>query len=315
MLDRIFAPKDLKAEVDRDLETLAQLGLANAAREMWQCFQRFQRDLDLPKCLNDLGMLFYRLKLECSCNKDAADFAQDRQYYYFGLFFYADRNSCVDENNSLKNYFYENQLRPAIHKWMHYFEIYDKHFSKFRGREIVVLEIGVSKGGSLGLWRSYFGEKAEIYGVDIDPDCKRYSGPKTRILIGDQGDPSFLRFLAESIPSIDILIDDGGHRMNQQIATFEALYNCIKPGGVYLCEDCHTSYWPDYDGAYLKDDTFIEYSKRWIDSMNAWHSRDPKLQLDAISTTANCISFYDSVVAIEKTEKYPPFSQRIGWYH
>src|SRR6185436_388571 len=64
-------------------------------------------------------------------------------------------------------------------KWQHYFEIYDRHFARFRGREITVLEVGVAGGGSLEIWRSYFGPKARIVGMDINPDCKSCEAPGT----------------------------------------------------------------------------------------------------------------------------------------
>jgi hypothetical protein len=60
--------------------------------------------------------------------------------------------------------------------------------------------------------------------VDINPNCKQFEEPGVRIEIGDQGDRVFLRTLAASLPPIDILIDDGGHTMRQQINTFEELF-------------------------------------------------------------------------------------------
>jgi hypothetical protein len=68
------------------------------------------------------------------------------------------------------------------------------------------------------------------------------------------------------------LIDDGGHTMKQQINTFEEFFTSIAENGVYLCEDVHTSYWSKYGGGYKKSGTFIEYSKNFIDYINAWHS-------------------------------------------
>ena len=62
----------------------------------------------------------------------------------------------------------------VVNKWKHYFEIYDRHLSRFRDREITVLEIGVAGGGSLEIWRKYFGPKAKIVGLDINPDCSRF---------------------------------------------------------------------------------------------------------------------------------------------
>ena len=60
---------------------------------------------------------------------------------------------------------------------VNYFEIYDRHFSRFRNRDIALLEIGVAGGGSLEIWRRYFGPKARIVGIDINPACTRFEAP------------------------------------------------------------------------------------------------------------------------------------------
>ena len=70
--------------------------------------------------------------------------------------------------NPLLQYF-ENNDRRTIHKWMHYFEIYHRHFSRFRDQHPTVIKFGVAHGGSLQMWKDYFGGGAQIYGVDINP--------------------------------------------------------------------------------------------------------------------------------------------------
>ena len=124
--------------------------------------------------------------------------------------------------NDLEAYFFAN-TGNLIHKWRHYFEIYDRHFSRFRGKPINVLEIGVGQGGSLQMWKEYFGPSARIFGIDINPNCKAVEEDRIRIFIGDQEDQAFLAASADKIGRIDILIDDGGHTMQQQINTFEEL--------------------------------------------------------------------------------------------
>ena len=95
-------------------------------------------------------------------------------------------------SNDLERYFRQNDKR-LIDKWVHYFDIYDRHFSRFRNREIVMLEIGVSQGGSLQMWKNYFGGKAKIFGIDIDPRCKTMEEENIKILIGSQSDRKFLK--------------------------------------------------------------------------------------------------------------------------
>lgn len=209
--------------------------------------------------------------------------------------------------NDLKKYF-ENNTKNLIHKWDHYFEIYDNHFSRFRRKNIVVLEIGVSHGGSLCMWKKYFGKKATIIGVDINPECKKLEEDGIKIYIGSQEDRTFLRNLKSLIPKVDILIDDGGHTMIQQITTFEELYDHVKDEGVYLCEDLHTSYWDEYGGGYKKEDSFIEYSKNFIDYINAWHSHNKaKLDVSNFTKITDSLHYYDSVLVIEKRKRREPF--------
>lgn len=214
--------------------------------------------------------------------------------------------------NDLEKYFVENKGN-LIHKWKHYFEIYNRHFFRFRNKEVNIVEFGVSHGGSLQMWKHYFGKGAKIFGVDIDPDCKMLEEEQVEIMIGDQEDRNFLKSIAAKIPRIDILIDDGGHTMKQQINTFEELFSHISPIGVYLCEDLHTSYWPQWGGGYRKPDSFIEYSKNFVDFIHAWHSREPEhLNVSSFTRSAHSLHFYDSILVIEKRPMEKPFHLMSG---
>lgn len=205
-----------------------------------------------------------------------------------------------DAGNPLIPWFAGHAGRRVV-KWQHYLDIYHRHFARFRGKSPVVLEIGVFDGGSLDMWREYFGPGCRLYGVDIDQRCRSFAGPDTTIIIGDQGDREFLARLRRELPRIDILIDDGGHRMQQQIATFEELYSHVSGEGIYLCEDMHTSYWEEFGGGYRKPGTFVEYGKRLIDQLNAWHSKGPpEFAVDDFTRTAYAMHYYDSVLVIEK---------------
>lgn len=213
--------------------------------------------------------------------------------------------------NDLEKYFRNNDKR-IIHKWNHYFDVYDRHFSKYINKDIVILEIGVSQGGSLQMWKDYFGDKAKIFGIDINPACIDLEEENIKIFIGSQSDRNFLRDLKTKIPLIDILIDDGGHTMVQQIVSYEELFNHIKDDGVYLCEDLHTSYWFEYGGGYKRRGTFIEYSKNFIDSINAYHSHQKKLKVDEFTKSVNSIHYYDSIIVIEKKTKQKPYHEKTG---
>lgn len=217
----------------------------------------------------------------------------------------------INKKSDLETYFRTNNSR-LIHKWIHYFDIYERHFNKFRDTEVVILEIGVSHGGSLQMWKDYFGEKATIFGVDIDPRCKDFEEENIKICIGSQSNRSFLRALKKKIPKVDILIDDGGHTMEQQIVSYEELFCHVKENGIYVCEDLHTSYWLRYGGGHKRRGTFIEYSKNFIDHLNAFHSEQKSLQVNAFTTSVDSIHYYDSMIVIEKRKIEAPYDEQTG---
>ena len=210
-----------------------------------------------------------------------------------------------DKISQIEDYFYNNE-KNLIHKWDHYFEIYDRHFKKYKDKDVVLLEVGVSKGGSLQMWSDYFGKGSKFFGIDIDPRCKEFENENTKIFIGSQSDKKFLGYVKDNIPPVDILIDDGGHYMNQQIILFEELFGYVKKNGVYLCEDTHSSYWLVFGGGYKRRGTFIEYSKNFIDMLNAFHSEQSKYKINNFTKSVNSIHYYDSVLVIEKRKREKP---------
>ena len=156
------------------------------------------------------------------------------------------------------------------------------------------------------MWKHYFGDKAKIYGIDINPNCKQVEEENIKIFIGSQSDRSFLKTVLKEIPPIDILIDDGGHTMLQQIVSFEELFDHVKPDGVYLCEDLHTSYWKEYGGGLKRQGTFIEYSKNFIDQLNAYHSTQESFPVSSFTKSVDSIHYYDSILVIEKKPRPKP---------
>jgi SAM-dependent methyltransferase len=214
--------------------------------------------------------------------------------------------------NPLREYF-ENNPGRLVRKWMHYFDVYHRHFARFRGQPCTVLEFGVFHGGSLQMWRDYFGPQARIVGVDINPRLTSLGEPGIEIVIGDQGDRGFLRKLAKDYGPIDVLIDDGSHQMSHQIATVEELYRAVQPEGVILVEDTHTSYWREHGGGLRTPYSFMEYAKRLVDELNAWHTRDPhSFQPGPFTRNTRSMHFYDSVVVIEKGVVQPPEERGTG---
>lgn len=144
----------------------------------------------------------------------------------------------ASEDGFLHRYFLNNGGK-RLHKWLHYFDVYERHLSRFRGRSPVMLEVGVFGGGSLAMWRDYLGPGAQIVGLDINPACKAHAGEGVDIFIGSQDDPALLAQILAKYPQIDIVLDDGSHVMQHMITTFQHLYPRVSANGVYLVEDTH----------------------------------------------------------------------------
>ncbi|KTS23501.1 hypothetical protein NS228_25420 [Methylobacterium indicum] len=228
-------------------------------------------------------------------------------------------------SNDLYRLFQDVHARTRrVHKWHHYFDIYDKYFSKYRDKEITFLEIGVLEGGSLEMWKKYFGDKARIVGVDINPACLQYQEPGVEVFIGSQSDPDFMREVADRVGPIDIVIDDGGHTANQQITTFEQLYHNVKIPGIYLVEDTHTAYWgggfSDRDDQKSFMDFAFEHCRllhEWtMRQSEFWHFGTPpalrepaKFPVSDFCRSTNSISFYDSVVVFERAAREEPWHE------
>jgi len=200
-------------------------------------------------------------------------------------------------NNDLEKYFHTMAKRP-IHKWSNYFEVYELHLSKFRGKKVNLLEIGINGGGSLQMWKWYFGQKAKIYGIDIDAS-KLFDEAKIKTFQCDQADRDQLKEVIGRMPTLDIVIDDGGHTMEQQISAFEVIYPMMSDNGIYICEDTHTSFFEEYGGGAKSKRTFMAVIKKYIDQLSANHSREQVPMTDFTAST-DSMHFYNSMVVIEK---------------
>lgn len=175
-----------------------------------------------------------------------------------------------------------------------YFQVYDELFESYRNRDIVFVEIGVLNGGSLFMWRDYFGPEARIIGIDFNPLAKKWEQEGFEIYIGDQSSPDFWQEFFSRVGMVDIVLDDGGHTNEQQIVTAHCCMENIKNGGKLVVEDTHTSYLSEFGNP--SPYSFVNYSRKLIDSL---HSRFPGVRV-ANNLANRCVysvSFYESFVA------------------
>ena len=119
----------------------------------------------------------------------------------------------MEKNLTLIDLFYSSKNKST--KWKKYFPIYEKLFERYRNEEITFVEIGVLDGGSLEIWKKYFGKKSRIIGIDSNPECKKFENQDHEIFIGSQSDPKFWHNFYNQIGHVDIMLDDGGHTNDQ----------------------------------------------------------------------------------------------------
>ena len=147
-----------------------------------------------------------------------------------------------------------------------YFSVYDNLFSKYINKKIIFVEIGISNGGSLQIWKKLFGDKARIIGIDLNPECKKFEEKGIEVFIGDQSNPKFWKYFFRKVGKVDIILDDGGHTNKQQILTTVSCIPNINNNGMLVTEDTHMSYIKEFNNP--NKYSFISFVKKCIDDIN-----------------------------------------------
>lgn len=172
-----------------------------------------------------------------------------------------------------------------------YFDTYDRLFGPFVGQPITFVEIGVLGGGSLFMWRDFFGEQARIIGIDLNPSAKKWEEFGFEIYVGDQADPAFWKEFFQNVGMVDVLLDDGGHTYQQQAVTFSSSVESIRDGGVLVVEDTHTSYMRGFGP---KSMTFVDLA---LDIVHANNHRFSSLNSKQVDSRTWSVQFFESFVA------------------
>lgn len=187
-------------------------------------------------------------------------------------------------------------------KHNHYPEIYDEYFGPYRDQEINFLEIGVRQGGSLEIFRKYF-PNANIYALEIDRDV--IPGPifklkNTEVVIGDATNLETINQLMEKVDGkFDIILDDGSHLPEQQIATYNLLWRHLKSPGVYMVEDLVYNYNASW---YKKEHTFMDFMFKKIDQFHLQDDMKPlnTTRLKFPKRDYHSIRFHRNAVVVKK---------------
>jgi hypothetical protein len=226
----------------------------------------------------------------------------------------------VDTSQRPSGHLYKTwQQIPGGHKWWHYFSTYEKIIGPLRTRPVRFLEIGVYNGGSLAMWRKYLHPDSVIVGLDIDPRCAAFDRPEemVHVRVGDQSDVAFLVAIVAEFGPFDVIVDDGSHICSHMIKSFDYLFlNGLTDSGVYIAEDTHSNFWPDYrDQQY----SFIDLCKDLVDLSHAHYlnhdaiepftlnhpGRVKEVEVTRIGAQIEEIRFLDSIVVLQRRADRP----------
>jgi predicted O-methyltransferase YrrM len=167
-----------------------------------------------------------------------------------------------------------------------YDRVYPHYLEAYRGKHFRMLEIGLSTGQGSLLWQAYF-PCATLYGLEVVTSNTNTTGAAAISTIqGDQGDRAFLEgdFLQRAHGGhFDVIIDDGGHHYEQQVTSYQVLFDqALSPGGIYVIEDIETSYWktgqdlygqPVTRGGQSEAETVVNKFKQLVDVGTSASSR------------------------------------------
>ena len=196
----------------------------------------------------------------------------------------------------------------------HYTKVYSQYFKDVRNEPLKFLEIGIGEGNSAKFFENYF-PLADLYFIDNTDEYIKYYSDRSKYFFIDQSDILSLQSFAVEEGPFDIILDDGGHTMTQQINSFLALFPFIKPGGLYIIEDLHTSYWQQFGGSgncsKADEGTTVGFLKSLVDQVNFCGSVSGCADADKfhpgvetlmtyVRDNIQSIRFYTSVCIIEK---------------
>lgn len=101
-----------------------------------------------------------------------------------------------------------------------------------------VLEVGIAEGAkSLRMWEEFF-PNAEIIGIDIDKRMQLNEG-RVRSYVCDQVG-GYLAHIAGKEGNFDLIVEDGSHKPEHQVAAMTTLLPFLEQNGIYFCEDIWT---------------------------------------------------------------------------
>ena len=173
---------------------------------------------------------------------------------------------------SLRTLYQEHQGKVSD-KWELYLDVYERVLAPWREHPVTLVEVGVQNGGSLEIWPKYFANGISFIGCDIDPKCATlvYDDARVSVIVAGVNTETASQAILSRATAWDIFIDDGSHTSEDIISAFRRYFRFLKPGGLYIIEDLHCSYWPRFGGGIVCASSSMNFFKLICDMLNHDH--------------------------------------------
>ena len=154
-----------------------------------------------------------------------------------------DLNYLFDYFNSDKGNFYENQYAQPSKRTKEkiqahgYGDFYQKYFQEIKDKKLNILEIGSFHGNASASLFFYF-KNSYLYAADIYPDLFRYKSKRIKnFFVNSAEERSIENNILKKKIDYDIIIEDAGHSLKDQIISLFLLFKNVKKGGLFIVEE------------------------------------------------------------------------------
>lgn len=196
-----------------------------------------------------------------------------------------------------------------------YTPLYERYLTTIRNSTPsgVLLELGWGGhedpdlgGNSARMWRDWLPEWKTL---SIDNEAKNITDKGLWFRQGSQADPEFIASVVTEFGEFDVVIDDASHVSSLSITSFGLLWPHLKPGGIYVVEDTHSSYHDWYYGKAEADEnpntykpTMMQFLKSLADEANFHGDGDWDLfpEKYALGVDVEAVHFHFNIAFIEK---------------
>ena len=143
--------------------------------------------------------------------------------------------------NSDKGSFYFNQYTKSIKREKieghEYAQYYDKYFIDFKEDKLNILELGSFKGGGTAALIFFF-RNYRIYSGDLYPDIFNFISNRIINFKIDTGSKNSINnVIINNNLRYDIIVEDAGHYLKDQIISLFLLFKKLKSKGFFIIEE------------------------------------------------------------------------------